>query len=279
MMPLGSRSGKRQSGGGAGAVVTSDPRSPEGKRVRFSFLPYLSERQQLQLDTFRDALFEHNQTTNLTAIRDLDGIERRLIRESVRLVRPLESVLPPETGRCPRVLDIGTGGGLPGLVLAIALPDIEFTLLDATGKKIAFVQHVIDQIGLTNARTIHDRAETIARDPALRETVDIAVARAVTSLPALIELGLPLVRLGGHLLLPKGTAIDDELREGKIAAATVGGRILHAAKLPEAGSGIETRLVMVKKTAPTSEAYPRRAGLPSRSPLGRDSGNGPTGLP
>ena len=259
--------------------MTSDPRSPEGKEARLSSLPDLSERQQLQLDTFRDALFEHNKTTNLTAIRDLDGIERRLIRESVRLVRPLESVLPPEMGRRPRVLDIGTGGGLPGLVLAIALPDIEFTLLDATGKKIAFVQHVIDQIGLTNARTIHDRAEAIARDPALRETFDVAVARAVTSLPALIELGLPLVRLGGHLLLPKGTAIDDELREGKIAAATVGGRILHAAKLPDEGSGIATRLVMVKKTVPTSEIYPRRAGLPSRNPIGRDSGTGPTGLP
>ncbi len=241
------------------------------------FMPDLSEAQRRQLVRFRDALFAHNKSTNLTAVRDHEGIDRRLILESVRLVAPLRTVLNEQVSRRTSVLDIGTGGGLPGLVLAVALPGVDVTLLDATGKKIAFVQRVIDDIGITNARTIHDRAETIARDPALRSTFDVAVARAVSSLPALIELGLPMVRLGGHLLLPKGTTIDDELEAGKVAAGIVGGRIVSAAVLPDVGSGIETRLVIVRKTAPTPDAYPRRAGIPSRNPLGTNSRTAPSG--
>lgn len=233
-------------------------------------MPALSTEQRHQLAVYRDALFGFNKTTNLTAVRDLAGIDRRLLMESVRLVEPLKRLpRPPSRGRLS-VLDIGTGGGLPGLVLAIVLPDIDVTLLDATGKKIAFVQRVIDDLGLTNARTIHDRAETIARDPALRESFDVAVARAVSSLPALIELGLPLVRLGGHLFLPKGMTIDNELEAGQTAASLVGGQIIDSAKLPDAGSGVETRLVIVRKTAPTPPAYPRRAGIPSRNPLGAE---------
>ena len=234
------------------------------------FMPTLSDEQQRQLAAYRDALFAFNKTTNLTAVRDLKGIDRRLILESVRLAEPLATLPRPSSGSRLSVLDIGTGGGLPGLVLAIVLPDIDVTMLDATGKKIAFVQRVIDDLGVTNARTIHDRAETIARSPALRETFDIAVARAVSSLPALIELGLPLVRLGGHLLLPKGMTIDDELEAGEFAASLVGGQIIGSAELPDVGSGVETRLVIVHKTAPTPRAYPRRAGIPSRNPLGAE---------
>lgn len=238
-----------------------------------TLLPDLSERQREQLANYRDALFAHNKTTNLTAVRDREGIERRLILESARLVRPLARVLRAPPARRASLLDIGTGGGLPGIVLAIVLPDIDVTLLDATGKKIAFVQRVIDDLGLSNARTIHDRAETIARDPALRASFNVAVARAVTSLPALIELGLPLVRLGGYLLLPKGIAIDDELGSGTIAASAVGGEIVNSAVLPDAGSDVQTRLVIVRKTAPTPELFPRRSGMPSRHPLGTGAGN------
>lgn len=233
--------------------------------------PNLSDQQVSQLGRYRDALFEHNKFTNLTAIRDLPGIERRLILESLRLVGPIVSavgLVPP--GRAS-LLDIGTGGGLPGLVLAIALPDIRFTLLDATGKKIAFLQRLIEDIDLNNARTIHGRAEEIARDPRLRGSYSAAVARAVSSLPALIELGLPMVRLGGHLFFPKGSDIEDELENGHFAASMLGGEIVGAPLLPSVGSCIDTRLVIVRKSAPTPGNCPRRSGIPSRDPLRADS--------
>lgn len=238
--------------------------------------PSLTDEQLSQLWHYRNALFERNKTTNLTAIRDLPGIERRLLLESLRLVAPLRAVTEEPSGKVS-VLDIGTGGGLPGLVLAIAIPTFDVTLLDATGKKIAFLQQVIAEIGTRNVRTIHGRAEHIARDPAVRGSYSAVVARAVSSLPALVELGLPMLRIGGHLLLPKGRAIDEELENGRAAASILGGEIVEASLLPSVGSEIETRLVTVRKTAPTPGTYPRRSGIPSRDPLGSGSRNDRSG--
>lgn len=229
-----------------------------------------------QLETYRDLLLTGNQTTNLTAVRDLPGIERRLILESLRLVGPLRA-LPPVEGRDRRpLIDLGTGGGLPGLVLAIACPEFTVFLLDATGKKVAFLDRAIQALGLTNTVTIHARAEEIGHQPRYRNAFDVVSARAVSSLPALLELGLPLLRTGGHLLLPKGTDIASELESGQRAVAVLGGEILSSDLLPDAGSTIETRLVIARKSSPTPPPYPRRAGLPSKSPLGTETRmNGP----
>lgn len=231
----------------------------------------LSLDQRQSLAAYRDALFTANQATNLTAIRDRDEIERRLILESLRLVAVLETRFPPRQGVRPRLVDIGTGGGIPGMVLAIARPDIEFTLLDATRKKIAFLERVVWDLGLHNVRTIHGRAEDAGLDRAFRDQFGAATARAVASVPALMELGLPLLKLGGVLMLAKGTGIDEELRAGGHAGKILGGTILEASFLPEAGTSIATQLVIVEKTAPTPGAYPRRSGIPSRNPLGTSS--------
>lgn len=227
--------------------------------------------QRQHLVDFGDALFVTNQAMNLTAIRDREAIERRLIRESLRLVAPLATRLPPRDGARPRLIDIGTGGGIPGMALAIVRPDIDFTLLDATRKKIAFLEGVVRDLGLGNVRTAHGRAEDVGLDRAFRDRFDVATARAVSSVPALMELGLPLLKRGGWLLLAKGDGIDDELEAGARAGEILGGRIAEASFLPEADTSIATRLVVVEKTAPTPGAYPRRSGIPSRNPLGNSS--------
>jgi len=221
-----------------------------------------------QLAAYRDLLFNANQTTNLTAVRDLPGIERRLILESLRLVPPLRAL--PTFGESGRrsLIDLGTGGGLPGMVLAIACPEYSVFLLDATGKKVAFLDRVGQALGLRNTTTIHARAEEIGRQPRYRNGFDIVSARAVSTLPALLELGLPLLRQGGHLLLPKGSGIDDELAAGHRAATLLGGEIISADLLPDVGSTIETRLVIARKSSPTPATYPRRSGIPSQTPLG-----------
>ncbi|MEJ7901810.1 MAG: 16S rRNA (guanine(527)-N(7))-methyltransferase RsmG, partial [Thermomicrobiales bacterium] len=231
----------------------------------------LSAKQMVQLSAYRDLLFTANQTTNLTAVRDLSGIERRLILESLRLVAPIEALVHPDDGRRQSLMDLGTGGGLPGLVLAIACPDLNVFLLDATGKKIAFLDEVVQTLALRNTTTIHARAEEIGHQPRYRNGFDIVIARAVSTLPSLIELGLPLLRHGGHLVMPKGVNIDDELVAGERAAKIVGGAIVSSDLLTDSGSTIDTRLVIARKTSLTSSTFPRRSGIPSKSPLGVDA--------
>lgn len=226
--------------------------------------PGLTDGQVAVLAQYRDLLHERNQRVNLTAVRDYPGIERRLVLESLRLL----PALADRVSAGDRVLDIGTGGGLPGMVLAIARPDLAFTLMDATGKKVQFLTDAVEAMGLANVRPLHGRAEEIARNTGYRGQYRVAVARAVSSLPTLIELGLPFVSLGGYLVLPKGLDLDEELQAAERAGALVGGRMVEASILPEAGSSVETRLVVIEKVAPTPKTYPRRTGLPAHAPLG-----------
>ncbi len=231
----------------------------------------LGDYQVAQLAAYRDLLFAANQRTNLTAVQDVPGIDRRLILESLRLVVPIRALLDPDDGRRRSLIDLGTGAGLPGLVLAIACQDLNVFLLDATGKKVAFLDSVVAALGLSNTTTIHARAEEIGHQPRYRNGFDVVTARAVSTLPALLELGLPLLRDGGHLVMPKGVTIDDELGAGQRAAAILGGEIVSSDLLPDAGSTIETRLVIARKSSPTAATYPRRSGIPSKAPLGVDA--------
>ena len=143
-------------------------------------------------------------------------------------------------------------------------PDLDITLIEATGKKVAFLDACIAELGLRRITTIHGRAEDFARDPAFREKFDIVTARAVASLPALLELGLPFLHLGGRALFPKGLDIATELAAADAAAPLVGGQIVASRVLP----GSQTTLVAVAKVSTTPRKYPRRAGIPAREPLG-----------
>lgn len=224
----------------------------------------LTDEQQRLLGRYRDLLLERNARTNLTAVRDPEGVDRRLIAESLRLLPALDAHI----GSGDEAVDIGTGGGIPGMPLAIARPDIRWTLIDATAKKVAFLRDVIDELSLPNVVLYHGRIEELAHEPHLRGRYRVLTARAVSSLPALLELGLPMVHTGGTLLLPKGLDIAGELAAAERAADTLGGRIVSHDVLPDADTGVETTLVVVSKEHETPAAYPRRAGLPARAPLG-----------
>lgn len=226
-------------------------------------LPDFTDHQVELVLRYRDMLHERNQRVNLTAVRDFEGIERRLILESLRLVPIVQ-----ERAGDGRIMDLGSGGGIPGIVLAIALQDCEFTLLDATGKKVKFQQEVIDALELPNVRAVQGRAEELAHDINWRNSFDVVSARAVTSLSALMELGLPFVSMKGWLVLPKGLEIDDELSIALKAAGKLGGTIVSQDVLPDSGSDVDTRLILVRKDQATPSTYPRRVGLPARSPLG-----------
>jgi 16S rRNA (guanine527-N7)-methyltransferase len=224
----------------------------------------LTAAQQELLVRYRDLLLERNARTNLTAIREPQGVDQRLIAESLRLLPAVDTASGPGVD----AIDIGTGGGIPGIPLAIARPDVQWTLVDATAKKIAFLQDVITELSIPNVVLYHGRIEELAHESHMRGRYQVLTARAVSSLSALLELGLPMVRTGGTLLLPKGADIAGEMEAAMSAARILGGTIVSHDTLPDAGTGVETRLVVVRKERETPAAYPRRAGLPARSPLG-----------
>lgn len=224
----------------------------------------LSDEQRVQLTRYRDLLLERNTRTNLTAIKDPDGVDQRLIAESLRLLPAVDDTCGPNE----EAVDIGTGGGIPGMPLAIARPDIRWTLIDATAKKVAFLQDVVNELSISNVVLYHGRIEELAHEAHMRGRYSVLTARAVSSLPALLELGLPMVRTGGTLLLPKGVDIAGELADAERAAEILGGRIVSHELMPNAHTGVVTTLVIVSKEIETPAAYPRRAGLPARAPLG-----------
>lgn len=165
------------------------------------------------------------------------------------------------------VIDIGTGAGIPGLPLKIAKPEIEITLVEATGKKVRFLEETVRTLGLRGVSVIQARAEELAHDPSHRSAYALAVARAVAPLRVLIELALPLVRLGGCLATPKGSGAERETREAENALAVCGGRVEFLEPIAVPPPGPRPLLVVVRKTSETPSRYPRRPGIPAKRPL------------
>jgi len=163
------------------------------------------------------------------------------------------------------VIDIGTGAGIPGLPLKIMRPDLAVTLLEAIGKKVRFLEEIVQQLDLKDVQVLHGRAEELARDPAYRETFALALARAVAPLRILVELALPFVRPGGYLAAPKGSGAQREVREASVALRLCGGEIAAVQHLDVPDTA--PTLVLIRKIGETPNAYPRRPGIPSKRPL------------
>jgi len=219
---------------------------------------------------YRDLLLERNAQFNLTAIREPEAIERRLFLDAIAMIPELDRITGAgrnRTDRLIRLIDVGAGAGFPALALKIVRPSLDVTLVDATAKKVAFVNEVITALELDRVRAVQGRAEELGRDGAYRSRFDLATARAVAALPVLLEYVVPFLTIGGTALLPKGLEIAEELRLGQHAAAILGAEIVSAAALPFG----TTRLVVARKISQTAAAYPRRVGIPSRDPLSERS--------
>lgn len=173
-------------------------------------------------------------------------------------------VLLDHLGRAEKVVDVGSGGGLPGLPLKIVLPGLSITLVEADQAKAAFLVRACAALGLRDVEVVARRAEDLGRDPTFRETFDVAVARALAPMPVLVELCLPLVRVGGRLLAQKTE--DEDLEGANHAIEIMGGRLDRSVAAPSAARSSGT-VVIVDKVGPTPPAYPRRAGVPARKPL------------
>jgi 16S rRNA (guanine527-N7)-methyltransferase len=167
-----------------------------------------------------------------------------------------------------RWADLGSGAGLPGLPLAVAYRATAFTLIDAQRRRVDWVAGTAAKLGLTNVTVVHARLEDYGRGPA-RQSFDVATARALGPLPVVAELGLPLLKIGGQLLVPRGRPGSDELEQATTACRQLGGRIDGVFPNPSSPIDRVGFVVMMAKIAATSPRFPRRSGVPARTPLGQ----------
>ncbi len=216
-----------------------------------------------RLEAYMALLAEWNARMDLTAVTEEDEtLDRHFVDSLMALTVP--GMIPAKG----TAVDVGTGAGFPGLPLAMALPDVSFTLLDSLQKRVDFLGAVGEKTGLTNVTLIHARAEDAARRLELRERFDRAVARAVAPLPALCEYLLPFVRVGGEALCWKGPGLQEELAQGRRAAHLLGGSAGEAVQVQIPDRDWQHRILPVRKVQTTPKQYPRRAGMAAKAPLG-----------
>jgi 16S rRNA (guanine527-N7)-methyltransferase len=213
---------------------------------------------------FRE-LVAWNERFNLTAITDREGV---LVRHFLDSLSCLKALSRPQPTAEARVIDVGTGAGFPGIPLKIVCPAMRLTLLEATGKKAAFLEHLVGVLGLERVTIVSARAEEAGQSPEHREQYDWALARAVAEMPSLVEYLLPLVRVGGTSLAQKGEGAAAEVQRAEVAIATLGGRVRQLVPVELRGLAETRYLVVVDKVSATPEKYPRRPGMPTKRPLG-----------
>lgn len=227
----------------------------------------LTETQLEQFRRYGNLLLAWNARINLTAIADPAAIQMLHFLDAVTLLPVIRRWQAVAGVSAPTLLDVGSGAGLPGLALKLVLPELQVTLLDGTGKRVAFLREAIEALGLGGIGAVQGRAEALALDPEWREWFDLVTARAVARLPVLLEWCLPLTRVGGLLLAPKAGDLEVELAEGQRAARELGGetRAPVAVDAPELPNRF---IIAVEKRRKTAAGYPRARGLPKRHPLG-----------
>ena len=222
----------------------------------------LNEKQLAMFETYYEMLVEKNKVMNLTAITEKNEVIDKHFIDSISLKKAMDVTKPV------KVLDLGTGAGFPGIPLKIAYPNLQVTLLDSLNKRIKFLQEVIEELSLEEIDAIHGRAEDYAKQSGYREQFDICVSRAVANLATLSEYCLPYVKQGGCFISYKSGAVQEELEQSKKAIKELGGRVKEVIPFVLPDTDIERTFVVIEKIKQTPRKYPRKAGLPSKEPIG-----------
>lgn len=208
---------------------------------------------------YMEMLKDWNTKINLTAITEDEEIIIKHFIDSISVIPFIEST-------DSKIIDIGTGAGFPGIPIKIVLQNTKVTLLDSLNKRINYLNDVIQKLNLVDIESIHGRAEEYGVKKEFREKFDIAIARAVASLPTLLEYCLPFVKVGGVFIAMKGTC-DEEIESSKKALETLGGKIEDIKKFNLPSTDINRNIIIVRKFRQTPIKFPRKSGKPSKEPL------------
>ncbi len=221
----------------------------------------LTEKDASRFSDYKKLLQEWNEKINITTITEDSEIDIKHFLDSLTCL----SFNLFEGNKT--LIDIGTGGGFPGIPLKIMKENLDVTLLDSLNKRIIFLDEVIKHLGLKDIRAVHGRAEELSRREEYREKFSIAVSRAVASLDTLSEYCLPFVKVGGHFIAMKGPDIEEELEFSMNAIKLLGGKVIETkiVTLPE--SDISHSLIVIEKVGQTAKKYPRGGGKPKKNPL------------
>jgi len=224
----------------------------------------LTPRQLEQFQIYYQELVDWNKRVNLTAITGYEDVQVKHFLDSLTVTLAWQQLI---TNTDFRLIDVGTGAGIPGIPLKILFPSIKLVVLDATAKKAAFLHHIKHKLGLDNIEIVVGRAEEIAHQARYREKFDIVLSRGVAPLPTLVELTLPFCAIGGSFIGQKKGAIDLELSQANRAISLLGGNLREVKRVDLEEFTDERRLIIIDKLLPTPQQYPRRPGIPSKRPI------------
>lgn len=222
---------------------------------------HLTPRQLKQFDIYYETLVEWNRKMNLTAITEKTEVYLKHFYDSLTVAFYFDLNRPLS------LCDVGAGAGFPSIPLKIVFPELQVTVVDSLNKRISFLNHLADELQMEGVSFVHERAETLGQKSEHREQYDVVTARAVARMPVLSELCLPLVKVGGIFIAMKGANARDELDEGKKAISVLGGKVeqIYSFTLPCENS--ERNIIMIKKQKATPKRYPRKPGIPNKSPI------------
>lgn len=226
----------------------------------------LTDLQVKQFLTYYEMLIDKNQVMNLTAITNFEEVLKKHFIDSLSLIKAYDFCENMERSAVS-VIDIGTGGGFPGIPLKIAFPHLKITLMDSLNKRVDFLKEVIEKLGLREIEAVHGRAEDYAKPDLLREQFDLCVSRAVANLSVLSEYCLPYVKVGGKFISYKSEKITEEIENAKEAIQILGGIAANQVTFVLPNSNLFRNLFVVDKITSTPLKYPRRAGMAIKKPL------------
>lgn len=214
-----------------------------------------------KFEAYRDKILEWNKMVNITAVTEPSDFTKKHFIDSLLCTKSIEYQQATE------IIDIGTGGGFPGVPLAIISPEKQFVLADSLNKRLKIVDTLCQEIGINNVTVVHGRAEELGRSKRYREKFDLCVSRAVARLDVLSEYCLPFVKQNGFFLAYKGPGLDSELEKSKSAISLLGGRVERIEKIEIDDLDFDHNILYIKKEQRTPSKYPRKAGTPSKEPL------------